>query len=70
MKSTKHIDYVKVSQYLKEWYGCDRILIDFLELEEKMVIHKHTFVDGKLRIGQKTSYDYSSFENITERLEK
>jgi hypothetical protein len=63
------IDYVKVSQYLKEFYECDRILIDFLELEGKMVIHKHSFVDRKLRMGQKTSYDYSSFENITKRLE-
>ena len=70
MKSTKHIDYVKVSQYLKEWYGCDRILIDFLELEGKVVIHKHSFLpDGKIRMGQKTSYEYSAFENITERLE-
>lgn len=67
----KHIDYVKVSQYLKEFYECDRILIDFLELEGKMVIHKHFFLpDGKIRMGQKTSYDYSSFENITERLKE
>lgn len=66
----KPIDYVKVSQYLKEFYECDRILIDFLELEGKLVIHKHSYVDGKLRIGQPTSYDYSCFENITERLEK
>ena len=65
----KHIDYAKVSQYLKEFYECDRILIDFLELEGKMVIHKHSFRDGKLIIGQKTSYDYNDFESITERLE-
>ena len=66
----KKIDYAKVSQHLKEWYECDRILIDFLELEGKMVIYKHSYVDGKLKIvGQKTSYDYSSFENITKRLE-
>lgn len=66
---TKHIDYAKVSQHLKEFYECDRILIDFLELEGKMVIHKHSYLsDGKLRMGQPTSYDYSSFESITERL--
>ena len=65
----KKIDYAKVSQHLKEWYECDRILIDFLELEGKMVIHKNSYVDGKLKMGQPTSYDYSSFENITERLE-
>jgi hypothetical protein len=65
----KHIDYAKVSQYLKEFYECDRILIDFFELEGKMVIHKHSFRDGKLIIGQKTSYDYNDFESITERLE-
>ena len=64
------IDYVKVSQSLKEWYGCDRILIDFLELEGKMVIHKHSFRDGKLVIGQPTSYDYSGFESMTENLKK
>ena len=67
----KPIDYAKVSQHLKEFYECDRILIDFLELEGKMVIHKHSFLpDGKIRMGQKTSYDYSCFENITEKLEK
>jgi hypothetical protein len=66
---TKHIDYAKVSQYLKEFYECDRIVIDFLELEGKMVIHKHSYLlDGKLRMGQPTSYDYSDFESITERL--
>jgi hypothetical protein len=66
---TKHIDYAKVSQYLKEFYECDRIVIDFLELEGKMVIHKHSYLpDGKLRMGQPTSYDYSNFESITERL--
>ena len=66
----KPIDYVKVSQYLKEFYECDRILIDFVGLGGKMVIHKHSYTDGRLRMGQPTSYDYSSFENITERLEK
>lgn len=66
---TKHIDYAKVSQYLKEFYECDKIVIDFLELEGKMVIHKHSYLpDGKLRMGQPTSYDYSNFESITERL--
>lgn len=66
----KKIDYAKVSQHLKEWYGCDRILIDFHNLEGKMVIHKHSFLpDGKIRIGQPTSYDYSDFESITKRLE-
>ena len=66
---TKHIDYAKVSQHLKEFYECDRILIDFLELEGKMVIHKHSYLpDGKLKMKQPTSYDYSSFESITERL--
>ena len=65
---TKPIDYAKVSQYLKEFYECDRIVIDFLELEGKMVIHKHSYHrDGKLRMGQPTSYDYSDFESITER---
>ena len=68
--TAKPIDYVKVSQYLKEFYECDRILIDFVGLEGKMVINKHSYTDGKLRMGQPTSYDYSSFENITERLEK
>jgi hypothetical protein len=52
----KHIDYVKVSQYLKEFYECDRILIDFLELEGKMVVHKHSFLPGG-KIGGKTSYE-------------
>jgi hypothetical protein len=34
-----------------------------------MVIHKHSYLpDGKLRMGQPTSYDYSNFESITERL--
>lgn len=70
MKPTKHIDYTKVSQYLKEFYECDRILIDFVELEGKLVIHKHYFSDGKVRWGQPTSYDYSFFEGLTERLEK
>ena len=70
MKPTKHIDYAKVSQYLKEYYGCSRILIDFLELEGKIVIHKHHFIkDGRLRMGTPTSYDYKDFESITERLE-
>ena len=62
--TAKPIDYVKVSQYLKEFYECDRILIDFVGLGGKMVIHKHSYTDGKLRMGQPTSYDYSSFENI------
>lgn len=45
------IDYVKVSQHLKEWYGCDSILIDFCGLKDKMVIHKHSYIDGKVRMG-------------------
>lgn len=66
----KHIDYAKVSQYLKELYGCDRILIDFLELEGKMVIYKHYHLkDGRLRMGTPTSYEYGDFENITGWLE-
>ena len=70
MNHTKHIDYAKVSQYLKEFYECDRILIDFSTLEGKMVIHKHSYLpEGKLRMGQPTSYEYSSFENMTEMLE-
>jgi hypothetical protein len=63
------IDYAKVSQYLKEYYGCSRILIDFCELEGKMVIHKHHILkDGRLRMGSLTSYDYKDFERITKRL--
>ena len=62
------IDYAKVSQHLKEWYGCDSILIDFCGLEGKIVIHKHSFIDGKVRMGQPTSYDYKDFESITRRL--
>ena len=70
MNPTKHIDYAKVSQYLKEFYECDRILIDFHTLEGKMVIHKHSYLpEGKLRMGQPTSYEYSDFESITKRLE-
>ena len=68
--TAKPIDYVKVSQYLKKFYECDRILIDFVGLGGKMVIHKYSYTDGRLRMGKPTSYDYSSFENITERLEK
>ena len=48
--TAKPIDYVKVSQYLKQFYECDRILIDFVELEGKMVIHKHSYTDGRLRM--------------------
>ena len=70
MNPTKHIDYTKVSQHLKEFYECDRILIDFHTLEGKMVIHKHSYLpEGRLRMGQPTSYDCSDFESITKRLE-
>lgn len=63
------IDYAKVSQHLKEWYGCDSILIDFCELKGKMVIYKHYILkDGRLRMGTPTSYDYKDFESITRRL--
>jgi hypothetical protein len=63
------IDYAKVSQYLKEYYGCSRILIDFCELKGKMVIYKHHILkDGRLRMGSPTSYDYKDFESITRRL--
>jgi hypothetical protein len=70
MNPTKHIDYTKVSKHLKKFYECDRILIDFHTLEGKMVIHKHSYLpDGKLRMGQLTSYEYKDFESITKRLE-
>ena len=74
MKPTKHIDYAKVSQYLKEYYECDRILIDFHTHEGILVIHKHTYhyhPDGKQEviIGKPTCYYYSDFEDLTERLE-
>jgi len=66
----KHIDYAKVSQDLKEYYGCDKILIDFLELKDKIVINKVFYTsDGRMRTLQPTSYDYSDFERITARLE-
>lgn len=64
-----NIDYQEVTKYLLKRYEVySEIHMDFNAIENKIVIHKIRYENGKLIKGQSTSYDYDDFENITKMI--
>jgi hypothetical protein len=53
-----------ISEKLKSKYECDAIYFDFIELEDKVIIHKVFYRDNTRVLMQPTSYSYEELISL------
>lgn len=56
------MNFQKIAEELKIKYQCDAILFDFLELDDKVIVHKVFYKDNKMVFMQPTSYSYEDLD--------
>lgn len=61
------MNYNKISKHFIEYYGCDSIAFNFLELSSAnlVVVLKITFDNGITKVGR-TSYSYDELQSISD----
>lgn len=58
------MDYELISKKLKEYYQVDRILLEFGDVPNAVVVHKHIREQGGWRFRQSNAWTYDDLKRL------